>query len=197
MLLPFARVLIRLTSTGESILVAARIVVKGASGSGKTTLAGRLAEQLGLPHVELDALHHGPNWSEPPLAEFRRRVAEATTGDRWVVDGNYDGKVGDILVERADLVVWLDPPLRTILGRLLRRTLSRNRMETELWAGNRETWRGAFLGSDSLFSFAIRTHRRLRRELPAQAKSLGVDLVRLRSTVEVEQWFAARGGTLT
>jgi adenylate kinase family enzyme len=51
--------------------VASRIVVKGASGSGKTQVAARLAVDLGVPHVELDALHWGPNWSEPTLDEFR------------------------------------------------------------------------------------------------------------------------------
>jgi adenylate kinase family enzyme len=45
-----------------------RIAVIGPSGSGKTRLAGRLAGVLGVAHVELDALHHGPNW------ESRRRV---------------------------------------------------------------------------------------------------------------------------
>jgi len=34
-----------------------RISVVGTSGSGKTTVARRIAEALGFPHVELDALH--------------------------------------------------------------------------------------------------------------------------------------------
>ena len=32
--------------------------------SGKTSLARRLAAELNVPHVELDALHHGPNWDQ-------------------------------------------------------------------------------------------------------------------------------------
>ena len=39
-----------------------RIAITGASGNGKTTLARRLAETCDLRHVEIDALHHGPNW---------------------------------------------------------------------------------------------------------------------------------------
>ena len=33
-----------------------RINVVGTSGSGKTTVAGAIAERLGLPHIEMDAL---------------------------------------------------------------------------------------------------------------------------------------------
>jgi adenylate kinase family enzyme len=164
-----------------------RIVVKGASGSGKTVVAARLAAHLGVPHVELDALHHGPNWSEAPLEEFRRRVAEATSTSGWVVDGNYDGKLGDLVLRRAELVVWLDPPLRTILAGLWRRTSARIRERTELWSGNRESWRNALRGRDSLFLWAIRTHWRLRRELPERCHRWGVPIVRVRSSVEIDE----------
>lgn len=177
--------------------MASRIVVKGASGSGKTTVAVALAEALDAPHVELDALHHGPDWSEPPLEEFRQRVTEATAGDRWVVDGNYDSKLGDALLERAELVVWLDPPLRMILARLRRRTAERIRSGTELWAGNRESWRDALIGRESLFVWAIRTHRSLRRELPARCARLGVPLLRLRTPAEADAWLEAQTSTTT
>ena len=48
-----------------------------------------------MPHVELDALHWGPNWSVPTDEDFRARVAEALTTPGWVVDGSYHGKLGD------------------------------------------------------------------------------------------------------
>jgi shikimate kinase len=37
------------------------VVISSASGNGKTTVGRALAERLGVPFVELDALHHGPN----------------------------------------------------------------------------------------------------------------------------------------
>jgi ABC-type dipeptide/oligopeptide/nickel transport system ATPase component len=58
-----------------------RISVVGNSGSGKTTVAKALAARLGVPHVELDAIFHQPNWTPLPADEFRRRVADAITGD--------------------------------------------------------------------------------------------------------------------
>ena len=48
----------------------ARIVVVGSSGAGKTSLARRLAAQLGVPHIELDALHFAEDWIEVPDALF-------------------------------------------------------------------------------------------------------------------------------
>src|SRR2546425_568451 len=69
-----------------------RVNVKGTSGSGKSTFAAELARRLDVPYVELDALHHGPNWSEPTDEEFQERVREAMAGapDGWVIDGNYE-----------------------------------------------------------------------------------------------------------
>lgn len=163
-----------------------KIAVIGTTCSGKTRLARALAAQLDVPHVELDALHHRPNWSEAPRDEFRARVTEAIAGDGWVVDGSYQGKLGDLVLERADLVVWLDLPMPTILGWLWGRTMHRVRNRVELWNGNRETWRSALLSRDSLFVWVLKTHLGRRRRY---ATSLArFETVRLRSAKEVEAW---------
>src|SRR2546423_2625807 len=84
-----------------------RLVVVGTSGSGKTTIAVRLARALGVPHVELDALQHGRDWEQATDTQLRERAAGATTGDGWVVDGNYSA-VRDVVWPRATAVIWLD-----------------------------------------------------------------------------------------
>src|SRR6188472_2575998 len=100
----------------------------GGSCSGKTTLAAALAERLGVPHVELDALHHGPNWQEASAEDLRAKVEAALAGqDGWVTDGNYVGKLGTLLVDRADTIVWLDLPLPTLVRRMWSRTTGRIR----------------------------------------------------------------------
>jgi adenylate kinase family enzyme len=142
-----------------------RVSVAGISGSGKTTLAAALAVRLGVPHVELDALNHGPGWIEATPAELRERVetALAAAPGGWVVDGNYESKLGDLVVARADTLVWLDLPLPLALARTAARTARRVARRTELWNGNRETIRNAVVARDNLFSWAIRSHFRKRR----------------------------------
>jgi adenylate kinase family enzyme len=170
-------------------VVARRILIKGACGAGKSTLGFQLAERLGLPRVELDALHHGPNWAAASATELQARVLAALDDGRgWVVDGNYDNKLGTLIVDRAELIVWLDLPLRTKLMRLVRRTTRRVVRSEELWNGNRETVKGAFWGRDALFPWAVRAHFRHRRNWPRQLAGRAV--IRLRSPREVDAWLS-------
>lgn len=171
-----------------------RISVVGVSGSGKTTVGRALAERLGVPYVELDALHHGPGWTEASADELRARVAPLVVGERWVIDGNYRSKLGDLVIARADTVVWLDLPVRVWLVRLARRTFGRMLTGEELWNGNREQFRFLFTERPNIFGWAWKSHRRNRRELEAwSALHPNVRLVRLRSAREVARWLAAHG----
>lgn len=167
-----------------------RILIRGTSGAGKTTLAQELSRRTGLPHVELDGLHHGPNWSAPTPEVFRQRVDDALDDERgWIVDGNYDSKFGSFMLDRAELIVWLDLPLPLKLARLTRRTARRYVLREELWNGNRETLRGMFWGSDALFTWAIKTHFRYQHTLAATLA--GRNFVRLKSPGEVRRWLDA------
>lgn len=170
-----------------------RVVVGGSSGSGKTTVSRELAAKLGVHCVELDALHHGPNWTEATAEELRAAVARELDGRvDWVVDGNYQGKLGNFVLGQADTMVWLDLPLHTCLARLWRRTLQRVRDDVPLWNDNRESWRGAFWGRESLFWWTIRHHRRRRRVWPERFALLPeLDVVRLRTPDEVEAFLAS------
>jgi hypothetical protein len=168
-----------------------RINVRGTSGSGKTTLAAELARRLRVPHIELDGLHHGPNWAEASTEEFRGRVQAAldASPDGWVVDGNYEGKLDRMVIDAADTVVWLDMPVGLFLRRLYVRTSHRINHNVELWNGNRESWRTALVGGKSLFVWAVRSWFRHRREWPAFLGS-HPGYVRLQSTAEVRAWLA-------
>jgi len=166
-----------------------RVNVKGISGSGKSTFAAELARRLDLPYIELDALHHGPNWAEPSAEEFRAKVQQAmdSAPDGWVIDGNYEGKLGTLVLDAADAIVWLDLPLVFTARRLLRRTAHRIRDDVELWSGNKETWRGVLVGRDALFWWMVKGHFRHRRRWP---KLFAGDprFVRLRSVEEARAW---------
>jgi len=122
-----------------------RIVVVGTSGSGKSTLARALAQALGVPHVEMDALNWQPGWRDLAVhepEEFRRRVAEASAGEAWVIDGNYT-KVRAELWPRATAFVWMDPPRRVVMRQVIGRSFHRALTKTELWpgTGNKELFR--------------------------------------------------------
>jgi adenylate kinase family enzyme len=166
-----------------------RVNVKGTSGSGKSTFGEELARRLGVPFIELDALHHGPNWAEPTAEDFRARVLEAMEAapDGWVIDGNYEAKLGDTVIGAADTIVWLDLPLGVKLRRVWRRTSHRIRHDVELWSGNKEQWRTALWGRDSLFMWMIRGHFRHRRDWPRRHGS-DPRFVRLRSVAEAKAW---------
>jgi adenylate kinase family enzyme len=102
---------------GESMQ---RVVVVGTSCSGKTTLARQLSQMLGVPHIELDAVHWLPNWQPRPTDEFRRLVAEAVARESWVMDGNYSSTARDIVWDRATTLIWLNYPFRVVFWRALR-----------------------------------------------------------------------------
>jgi adenylate kinase family enzyme len=166
-----------------------RLTIIGPSGSGKTRLAAELARTDGFRHVELDALYHGPNWEPCTIEVLRERVAAATEGDDWVTDSTYHTLLGDFVVERADLLVWLDLPTRLVMWRLLRRTYVRNRDKVELWNGNVEPgWRESL---PTLIWPAFKRVFENRRALPA--RYAGVNMRRLRSDAEVRAFVAEVG----
>jgi adenylate kinase family enzyme len=124
------------------MLVVDRVSVVGVSGSGKTRLAARIAETLGVPLVELDAVHHLPGWEPIDPTVFVETVRRFAAAERWVIDGNYRAVVSDGPVwQRADTVVWLDLPRRTVMRQIVQRSIWRVLARRRLWNDNRETVR--------------------------------------------------------
>jgi adenylate kinase family enzyme len=167
-----------------------RVAVIGGSCTGKTTLSRELAGRLGVPHIELDSLHHDAGWQEAPADVLQARVdaALAAAPEGWVVDGNYHAKIGSSVVERADTVVFLDLPRRVVLRRVLLRTTGRIVSRKELWNGNRESLRLA-LSRDSIVWWVITQHGSYEKKwMPRLEPLTHVSVVRLRSPREVRAW---------
>ena len=171
-------------------------IIASASGNGKTTVGRELAERLGVPFVELDALVHGPGWVETPDDVLAAQLEPVLASSGWVIDGTYRRKLGDRVLATADLVVWLDLPIRVWLPRLVRRTGRRLIGRETIWNGNRESLRGAVWGRDSLLRYALQSHFARRRDWPGELSAFPV--IRLRTTAGVRAFLtgaARREGT--
>ncbi|MCO6011063.1 hypothetical protein NE236_39520 [Actinoallomurus purpureus] len=168
-----------------------RVLIAGISGAGKTTLARWLSEQHGLPRYELDALHHGPGWVKRPA--FESDVKEFSARDRWVTEDQYHRALGDLLWERADTVVWLDLPRRTVMWRVVRRSIVRSVTRRPLWNGNRESFRD-WLDADHPIRWAWSQYDRRRRETAERAaRHPAVTVVHLRTARQARRWLSEAG----
>ena len=164
-----------------------RVLVAGTSGAGKTSLAKLIARYLDVPHVEIDALFHGPGWV--PRASFESDVQCFSAGPEWVTEWQY-GAVRAHLAGRADLVVWLDMPRGVVIRQVVRRTVVRWVRRERLWNDNVEPppWRIA-VDPDHIVRWAWRTHSDTAWRVAALLRaSPGVMVVRLRSHAEARRW---------
>ena len=98
----------RLISPGD----ARRVFVIGNSGSGKTTFARGLAERLGRPHLDLDAVAFSDQADTRRPVEASVELLTATLGfdARPVIEGCYADLV-QALADADDHLVWLDLPV--------------------------------------------------------------------------------------
>ena len=171
-----------------------RIHVIGTSGSGKTMVAMAIAEKLGIKHIELDAIHWQPGWTELPEDEFNKRIKEAIEVGDWVIDGNYK-VVRELIWERVDTILWLDMPFIPVFLRVHWRTIRRLVKQEELWNTNTENI-GSLIGKYSMPLWVIQTHKKRRNEYPpllADPSLSHVDIKIFKSLREVNAWIDSLG----
>lgn len=166
-----------------------RILVAGTSGSGKTTLASRIAGVTGAPHVEIDALFHGPSWTRRP--SFEADVEAFSAQPDWITEWQYR-MVRPLLAGRADVLVWLDLSRTTVMRQVVGRTVSRRLTRERLWNGNLEAplWK-ILTNRDHIIRWAWNTHHesaeRVRLILTERPE---FPVVRLASHTEARAWIA-------
>ncbi|MBZ4487673.1 AAA family ATPase [Microbacterium sp. cx-55] len=167
-----------------------RIVVAGVAGVGKTTLARRIAEVAKVPHIEIDALFHGPNWTPRPT--FLGDVDRLVVQDAWVTEWQY-AAARPLLAAHADVLVWLDLPFWTLtFPRVVRRTVRRRVRREVLWNGNIEPpFRRIVTDPEYIVRWAVSTRHKYRDRIPQlDADMPGLSVVRLRSDRDIERWMA-------
>jgi len=164
-----------------------RVLVAGTTASGKTTLAARISEALGVRHVEIDALFHGPAWT--PRETFEAEVEAFSVQPGWVTEWQYSA-VRERLAQRADLVVWLDLRRATVMRRVVQRTVRRRLCRQVLWNGNIEPrlWT-VVTDREHIVRWAWSTHHKSAQRIAAvQQQRPRLVMVRLRDRHAVEQW---------
>ncbi len=169
----------------------ARVWIVGCPGSGKSSLATRLGERVGVTPTHLDDQFWLPEWREREVEEFRRRVAEVVTRDRWIIDGNYRAVRGTFLPQ-ADLVIWLDLDFWLVVSRVVRRTIRRSRSRESICNGNHESLLRSIFLRDSIIWWTVTQHRRYRRSYAGEL--VDRPYVRLRNPAEVERWIESIEG---
>jgi hypothetical protein len=138
-----------------------RILVIGVSGSGKSTAASRIAQMTGLSYIPTDPFYWKGGWIPTSADEVGILVDEATQGESWVLDGNFDS-LRDLVWSRADTIVWLDFPFTMVVWRVAVRNIRWAILRKPIWSGNVMTFKQAWPG----IRHAIRSFRVKRRFYP-------------------------------
>ena len=171
-----------------------RMSVVGNSGSGKSTCAKKIAQILGVPHIELDSIHHLEHWEPISPEKFHSLLVDITAQAGWVIDGNYRAVVVEGPVwERADNVVWLDFSRSVVMRQIIFRSARRFFFRQELWNGNRETLRNllSWDPQKSVIRWAWTQHNEYRSRYTDAMNSAAYDhitFVRLTSRVQLRTW---------
>jgi adenylate kinase family enzyme len=85
-----------------------RIHIAGAPGAGKSTLARRLGRTLNRPVYPLDQIaFEGPDFIPRPVEVTASEAREISETAEWISEGIFVDWA-DPLLQRADLIVWLD-----------------------------------------------------------------------------------------
>ena len=92
-----------------------RVLVIGSPGAGKSTFAEQLAVKSGLPLWHLDSIWHRADRTTVSRDEFDRRLDYILSGDKWIVDGDYQRTLARRM-ERCDTLFFFNLPVDECLA---------------------------------------------------------------------------------
>lgn len=154
-----------------------RIHFTGGPASGKTTAARRVSAGLGLPLFELDQVL-GDADSDVERIRSENRVSGLAAQPAWVSEGVYFDWAQPLL-ERAEIVVWLDVSWRVASYRIIVRHLKAELRRSNQYPG----WR-------QLKRFWTWSYRYYHDSPPHTLNEYGAPLTRSRALEELKQYGA-------
>ena len=161
-----------------------RVLVIGPGGSGKSTFAKRLGQILGIDVKHLDSFYWRAGWTKPSEQDWIQKVNELTSGESWILDGNFGGTLA-LRVERCDTIIFLDMPRLLCLWRVTKRRLTyRNRSRPDMAEGCNEKLDLEFI--DWVWNYSSRSRPRVLKLL--EEKKATKKIVWLRSNAEAERF---------
>ena len=161
-------------------------------GGGKTTLARAVAKKYGHKNIELDALYWKRGWEPRSEIDFKTKTSHEIDMEdgKWLVDGNYTAKLGDLVLSRCDLVIWINLPWRVIFLRIALRCIKRAITKEQICGDNFESWKQMF-SRDSLLLYLIQERNQYinRKEaiLPLINKDIAV--LEIDSTKKLKEFY--------
>ena len=170
-----------------------RVLVIGPGGSGKSTFAKRLGQILGIDVKHLDSFYWRAGWTKPAEEDWINQVNELTSGESWILDGNFGGTLA-LRVERCDTIIFLDMPRILCLWRVTKRRLTyRNRSRPDMADGCKEKIDLEFV--DWVWNYSSRSRPRVLKLL--QENKARKKIVWLRSNAEVERFLRSVSPEIT
>ena len=171
-----------------------RISIVG--NGGKTTLSLALRRKTSLAYIEMDAVFWKPNWGESTAEEMVAGMNAAIDAapDGWIIDGHYWGKVDDLVLRQADMVIWLDLPWGVMFWRMLVRSFRRAWDKNKICGDNTESWRQMF-SKNALWWYWLtnRSTFKQRHERLSQLVPSTTPVVRLKSARELNPFYEVHG----
>lgn len=166
-----------------------RIAIIGVSGSGKSTLARKLAANYSLPLVELDKFLFDEQGQKRNTDLFLADVKKAVSGKQWIVEG-ISYKMADLVWPKADFVIWLDLPLRTMWPRVFWRSLQRLITRGSMPSGHPVKFSSEF-GRHGIVRNLHKIYANIHDQYPKhfdKAEKGKVNLIRINSRKELDRW---------
>ncbi len=122
-----------------------KIIIVGCPGSGKTTLANILGKKLNIPVHHLDKYYWKDNWQAITQEEFSEIQRVITSGDRWIIDGNYSRTIENRMLY-ADTIIFFDFPSYVIYWRVFKRYIKNfGKQRKDMGGNNKESLKWDFI----------------------------------------------------